>query len=360
MVDYSKWKDIEISDDEDDTHPNIDTPSLFRWRHQARVERMEEQKREKEEFEKKKNNAKQRLCELQQKLKESETTGTLDVNTLKLELSEVEKQHAEFSKKEEELTKKERMVPWNVDTISRDGFSKTIISKPAALKPKENLTEEELAERQRVFAEKHKSDIKKFGLLRRFDDSRQFLQDHLDLVCEEATNYLVIWCIDMEVQEKHDLMGHVAHQCMCLQYILELGKQLQMDPKSCVSSFFTRIQMADAQYVSAFEDEIKSFKERVKERAKARIERAMAEAEEEERKQRLGPGGLDPMEVFESLPEILQKCFEMQNIPMLQDAIRSLPEQEARYHMKRCVDSGLWVPEGGSAIPGGDEKDNDN
>jgi cell division cycle protein 37 len=49
-IDYSKWKDIEISDDEDDTHPNIDTPSLFRWRHQARVERMAEKKKEKEEL----------------------------------------------------------------------------------------------------------------------------------------------------------------------------------------------------------------------------------------------------------------------------------------------------------------------
>ena len=41
----------QVSDDEDDTHPNIDTPSLFRWRHQARVERMEEQKKEKTTFE---------------------------------------------------------------------------------------------------------------------------------------------------------------------------------------------------------------------------------------------------------------------------------------------------------------------
>ena len=31
-----------FSDDEDDTHPNIDTPSLFKWRHEARVQRMEE------------------------------------------------------------------------------------------------------------------------------------------------------------------------------------------------------------------------------------------------------------------------------------------------------------------------------
>ena len=43
-----------MSDDEDDTHPNIDTPSLFRWRHQARVERQQESEKEKTEFQKKK------------------------------------------------------------------------------------------------------------------------------------------------------------------------------------------------------------------------------------------------------------------------------------------------------------------
>lgn len=36
-IDYSVWDHIEVSDDEDDTHPNIDTPSLFRWRHQVQT-----------------------------------------------------------------------------------------------------------------------------------------------------------------------------------------------------------------------------------------------------------------------------------------------------------------------------------
>lgn len=39
---YNGRKNIEISDDEDDIHPNIDTLSLFRWRYQERIERMEE------------------------------------------------------------------------------------------------------------------------------------------------------------------------------------------------------------------------------------------------------------------------------------------------------------------------------
>ena len=50
-MNYDKWKKIEVSDDEDDTHPNIDTPSLFRWRHQARVERREQRVQEQQELE---------------------------------------------------------------------------------------------------------------------------------------------------------------------------------------------------------------------------------------------------------------------------------------------------------------------
>ena len=60
-IDYSKWKDIEVSDDEDDTHPNIDTPSLFRWRHQARLERMAEMKHAKEEVEEGKTKVSSRM-----------------------------------------------------------------------------------------------------------------------------------------------------------------------------------------------------------------------------------------------------------------------------------------------------------
>lgn len=32
---------------------------------------------------------------------------------------------------------------------------------------------------------------------------------------------------------------------------------------------------------------------------------------------------------------------------MLQEAISKMPQEEAAYHMKRCVDSGLWLPDGG-------------
>mmetsp|Transcript_8271 Transcript_8271/g.25944 ORF Transcript_8271/g.25944 Transcript_8271/m.25944 type:complete len:185 (+) Transcript_8271:214-768(+) len=50
--DYSKWDNIEISDDEADTHPNIDKASWFRMKHRSRVEREETEKMEKTAMEK--------------------------------------------------------------------------------------------------------------------------------------------------------------------------------------------------------------------------------------------------------------------------------------------------------------------
>lgn len=188
----------------------------------------------------------------------------------------------------------------------------------------EELSEEEKEKRTREFFKKYETNLKAYGMLQKFDDSKRFLQENPELVCEETANYLVIWCINLEMEEKTSLMEHVAHQCICMQFILELSKHLNRDPRSCVSSFFSRyliqilnqilvvtlylkigrIQVADVEYRKGFEDELKAFKDRIQRRAKEKIEAAIAEAEEEEKTKRIGPGGLDPVEVFESLPEV--------------------------------------------------------
>ncbi|GLV42549.1 Cdc37 [Carabus blaptoides fortunei] len=345
MVDYSKWKNIEISDDEDETHPNIDTPSLFRWRHQARVERMEEWNKEWHEFEATKNSHETKLKDVKDKVSEAEKKGDMELESLKKEMETLEIESVNIKKKEEELRKKEKKTPWNVDTISKEGFTKTVVNKKPARPKEENLTEEEREKRMRTFIKDNEKDLKHFGMLRRYDDSKEFLKKHPHLVCEDTANYLVIWCINLEMEEKHDLMSHVAHQTICMQYILELAKQLEYDPRACLDSFFTKIQVAEPEYRASFDDELHQFKERIRKRAAEKLEDALKEAEEEERKARLGPGGMDPVEVFEALPEELKKCFESQNIQLLQDTIAKMPEEQARYHMKRCVDSGLWVPE---------------
>ncbi|XP_049417704.1 hsp90 co-chaperone Cdc37 [Epinephelus fuscoguttatus] len=357
-IDYSVWDHIEVSDDEDDTHPNIDTPSLFRWRHQARVERMEEFQKKGEELNKSLNECRRKLAETQKKMQELNITSTDDA---KAELSKVQaeekklkKEERDWEKKVAEHSREEKKMPWNVDTLSKEGFSKSIVN----VKPDSSEeTEEEKERKHKTFVEKYEKEIKHFGMLRRWDDSQKYLSDNPHLVCEETANYLVIMCIDLEVEEKHALMEQVAHQTIVMQFILELAKSLKVDPRGCFRQFFAKIKTADQQYQDAFNDELESFKERVRGRAKIRIEKALKEYEEEERQKRLGPGGLDPVEVYETLPAEMQKCFDDKDIQMLQDVISKMDPTEAKAHMKRCIDSGLWVPN--SKTDDGDEKEED-
>uniref|UniRef100_A0A8D0DTH8 Hsp90 co-chaperone Cdc37 n=1 Tax=Salvator merianae TaxID=96440 RepID=A0A8D0DTH8_SALMN len=346
MVDYSVWDHIEVSDDEDETHPNIDTPSLFRWRHQARVERMEQFQKEKEEVDKGRRECKRKLAECQKKIKELELAGTesskSELQRLQADAQQLKKEEKNWDEKVEELRKKEKSMPWNVDTLSKDGFSKSVFNVKSEQPDEES--EEQKEKKHKTFVEKYEKQIKHFGMLRRWDDSQKYLSDNPYLVCEETANYLVIWCIDLEVEEKHALMEQVAHQTIVMQFILELAKSLKVDPRACFRQFFSKIKTADQQYMEGFNDELEAFKERVRGRAKARIERAMKEYEEEERQKRLGPGGLDPVEVYESLPTELQKCFDVKDVQMLQDTISKMDPAEAKYHMQRCIDSGLWVP----------------
>ena len=46
-----------------------------------------------------------------------------------------------------------------------------------------------------------------------------------------------------------------------------------------------------------------------------------------------------------SFLQALKECFESQDIQRLQDTIKNMNQDDARYHMKRCVDSGLWKPQ---------------
>lgn len=50
-------------------------------------------------------------------------------------------------------------------------------------------------------------------MLRRWDDSQKYLSDNPHLVCEETANYLVIWCIDLEVEEVRLLCFHRSCDC---------------------------------------------------------------------------------------------------------------------------------------------------
>ena len=38
-------------------------------------------------------------------------------------------------------------------------------------------------------------------MLQKYEDSQEFLTKHSQLVCEETANSLVLWCIELEIEE---------------------------------------------------------------------------------------------------------------------------------------------------------------
>ncbi|XP_044043986.1 hsp90 co-chaperone Cdc37 isoform X1 [Siniperca chuatsi] len=362
-IDYSVWDHIYVSDDEDVTSPYVDTPSLFRMRHRVRLERMAEFQHRGEDLENNFAECKRLLEEAQGRLKELEEgkregeedeEREAELKKVQAEVRKLKKDEKSFGKMIEEHRREEKKLPWNVDTINKEGFSKSVLNIKPVTKEE---TEEEKVEKHKTFVEKYAKEIKHFGMLRRWDDSQKYLSDNPHLVCEETANCLVVICIDFEIDEKQALMEQVAHQAIVMQFILDLARTLKVDPRGCFRQFFSKIKTADKPYQDAFDHELELLKERVRSCAQIRMESAMKELEEEERLKRRGPGGLDPIEVYESLPKEIQKSFDEKNIQMLQEAINKLDPEEGKYHLRRCIDSGLWVPESGEGDDGKEEEE---
>lgn len=94
-----------------------------------------------------------------------------------------------------------------MDTISKEGFAKTVINKKAPRPKDDDLTEEEREARMKQFIKENEKLLKHYGLLRKYDDSRAYLKANNHLVCEDTANYLVIWCINLVVDEVHFLFA---------------------------------------------------------------------------------------------------------------------------------------------------------
>lgn len=131
------------------------------------------------------------------------------------------------------------MTDWYLEddqfwTIAQKRCTNFFIFHPQSIvnvKPEVEETEEEKEAKHKTFVEKYEKQIKHFGkhqrllsivicclvgvwdscgsvvaffttgMLRRWDDSQKYLSDNPHLVCEETANYLVIMCIDLEVEE---------------------------------------------------------------------------------------------------------------------------------------------------------------
>ncbi|XP_074021584.1 hsp90 co-chaperone Cdc37-like 1 [Numenius arquata] len=213
------------------------------------------------EFVKSSVESKWNLAEAQQKLgslalHNSESTDQ-EYAKAQTEASELRQREEEWRKKEAALIQRERQNLWNTDSFSKEVFNKSFISQ---YKGKE-VEDEDIS---KSFIQKHEQKIRYFGMLGRWDDSQRFLSDHPYLVCEETTKYLILWCFHLEAEQKRALMEQIAHQAVVMQFIIEMARSCNVDPRGCFRLFFQKAKAGEEGYLEAFKTELEAFKSRVR------------------------------------------------------------------------------------------------
>ncbi|KAG5175284.1 hypothetical protein JKP88DRAFT_339255 [Tribonema minus] len=400
---YSKWDHIELSDDESDCHPNIDKESWFRMKHRSRVEREEREEAEKQELEKSNSTDLKRAMKLKELLHAVKSGEAQDETEDPIAISnELKALEEAMEKRHKRLQEIEKNKKWNWENMCHVVEERTIVSAEKAGDGKDNTVHSELppklaaaiaggkaavkpvpgpaSVKQEVtsysqFVEAYEELLERFSEIASMEKTQEFLlKDGQVLFAEHAQNYLLLSCLEDEMNGKHTRAQLVARQSQMLSNITELAVGLRRPPQDVVIPFFRRL--SEKVHGDAFEEAVRDFYARVQARAKEkRREMAAEEAAaarggggggdgdtevvELSKEERLGPGGLDPLEVFESLPEPMQTAFESKSVEALKAALAALPPKERAYHMKRCEDSGLWVPGPGDGGGGDDDDDDD-
>ncbi|NXL83351.1 CD37L protein, partial [Alectura lathami] len=171
------------------------------------------------------------------------------------EVAELRWREEEWRRKEAALNQEERQDLWNTDLVSKEVFNKSFINQK-----RKETEDEDVAE---SFMKKHEQKIRHFGMMRRWDDSQRFLSDHPYLVSEETSKYLMLWCFHLEAEQKTALMEQVAHQAVVMQFIIQIAKSCNVDPRGCFRLFFQKAKTGEG-YFEAFKSELEAFKTRVR------------------------------------------------------------------------------------------------
>jgi len=336
-INYSKWDNLELSDDEEHFHPNIDNNLMIRLQREKRQQREAEEEKKKQEL----------LAK-----------GTPDAL--------------------EEMEKLERMKKLHVGNICHDKYS----SKHEASKPSSSAEAPQAAKDTKLrvaatepesftdgyeeFLRSHTATLEEYAAIDDEDEkSEAYILSHTELLSEHATGYYLLQCISLQAEGKTRSMKKMARQYLLLTYVCDLAKTMPgRDARDAIRPLFRKME-ASAESREAFADHLEKYTAHVKTRAEVKkkedAERAARGGDEEyeyvplEKGEQLGPGGLDPAEVFESLPREMQEAFGDRDIDALKRILQAMDPNEASRHMKRCVDSGLWNPTGGEGSPDDDE-----
>jgi cell division cycle protein 37 len=371
--DYSKWDKLDLSDDDGlDCHPNIELASWKRIKAQQRAER-----RAKEEAE---------ISRLKDKIAKYEARAVAHQGKDEA----VRSQALELAKKyQDRLTAFIETRKWVADDVCDTIEDRSVVNKaapafppPGVEDPKKKVigpvSSEMEFETYDSYVKQHEKLLREFVAIESNREvSERFMVDHPEILNQHADGFLLLLCLDTamrqasepeanktpkQIEKEKRELRRVVRQHLLLNYVLELAKLSKVDDvRAAVRPFFLKTSKQTKEQAVEFENELTAFISRIENRAKEKLAKGeksplqkKKEAEEEEYEPAgVGPGGLDPNEVLPTLPKEMQQAFVEQDVAKLKQILSSLPPEEADYHLKRCIDSGLWV------VPGGNN-DNDD
>mmetsp|Transcript_50408 Transcript_50408/g.64623 ORF Transcript_50408/g.64623 Transcript_50408/m.64623 type:complete len:230 (+) Transcript_50408:59-748(+) len=222
---YSKWDNIELSDDEEDCHPNIDKQSWFRMKHRSRVEREAREETEKEGLDKANKQDQARIEELVAKMAEEDDDD--DRETLEAEMHDLEQA---IAKRESRLDEMEKNKKWNVDNMCHVVEERTMIgnkkdtlttaelppdlaaaqasreaARGAAAKTKTATSNKPVAgpvselssiDSYSDFVDKYEDLLESYSAIQSMDQTESCLKEKGDILLQEnATSYLLLSCL---------------------------------------------------------------------------------------------------------------------------------------------------------------------
>jgi len=343
VVDYTKWDNIDLSDDDTETLPKmIDKKSFEKFQKNKRTDRDNEEATER-------TNLAEQIAELKDKLEQLGSAGA------KTELGQ--KYLAEQRECEQKLYKLEKYRHWNVDNMCKTAEQRTIInSYPAEEEAEKNLDDEAYMEQYADFCEKYQKEADEFLEVigkQPLAISELWLSQRLHLISNHGQTYMMLDCLEKEMNGKHKEMKISARQHTLVLQILELAKTIKAPVAGALQIIFERFREEEKgnDALQMFDDEVKRFIERTKARAITKKKEMDAQKKEKDGRESsddedeaVQMRAEDPavQKVLDEMPKSMLKAFMKQDTQALHVAVASLPGNEGKYWMRRCEEVGLW------------------
>ncbi|KAL1282994.1 Hsp90 co-chaperone Cdc37 [Trichinella pseudospiralis] len=323
-IDYSKWKDIELSDDEDDLSPHFERNAFFEMRHRVRLERMEMEKEYREEVEQNRKTTLEELQKLKEQLGKEQLSDAEKAEGEK-KMEDLNKDLKELDQCMEEIEEQEKKAKWNVDTISKPGFERSSISKTA----NSNMPKSDVSD----FTDEEVEALEHFCMLQKFEDSLALLLKYPKLCCDASVEQVAIRVVSEEINGNHEVMEIIAHQQILLCSLVSIARMLNLNAsnRKLIRDFFTSLMESEAKK-QLFMKDVEEYIENVRKSAKECEEIEDVEIEE----------NLTVEEVLNAMPPSLRQFLAPNDNTVLCDEEQDISAREIYYHLKRAVAVGLW------------------